>query len=146
MSVELDPRSFELGKQVGEIKAWCEAARSGAKGMSLSAPFRPGDLGFLLPQIEEIAGRNQVSFRLERELMTTDLFGEMDLTGLWVFIIYKDVGVLEEYLSLKAEKRRLVSEDEYAGERRRDIASNMGRLLGYSEEYIDQRLASVKRK
>jgi hypothetical protein len=28
---EIDEQSFALGKQVGEIKAWCEAARSGAK-------------------------------------------------------------------------------------------------------------------
>jgi len=35
---ESDP-SFNLGKHVGEIKAWCEAAKNGAKKMSLSNPF-----------------------------------------------------------------------------------------------------------
>ena len=92
---EIDERSFALGKQVGEIKAWCEASRSGAKEMSLSAPFKPEDYESLLPHMEEQAGRNEVKFHLERSLMGTDLFGDMDLSGIWVFIIYAVEEMLE---------------------------------------------------
>ncbi len=140
---EIDERSFTLGKQVGEIKAWCEAARSGAKDMSLSAPFRPEEYEGILPHMEEQAGRNEVKFHLERSLMGTDLFGEMDLSGMWVFIIYAEDEVLERYLALKVKKERLESEGEYDGEARRDIAIGMGRLLGYNEAHINRRLKMV---
>ena len=140
---EMDERSFTLGRQVGEIKAWCEAARSGAKDMSLSAPFRPEDYGSILPHMEEHAWRNEVKFYLEKSLMGTDLFGEMDLSGIWVFIIYAKEEVLERYLALKAEKERLESEGKYGGEARREIAMGMGRLLGYKEAHIDWRLKMV---
>ena len=140
---EIDLQSFALGKQVGEIKAWCEAARTGAKEMSLSAPFRPEDYERILPHMEEQAGRNKVKFHLERSLMGTDLFGEMDLSGIWVFIIYAEEEVLESYLALKAEKERLESKGEYVGDARRDIAVGMGRLLGYSEAHINRRLKMV---
>jgi len=140
---EIDERSFALGKQVGEIKAWCEASRSGAKEMSLSAPFKPEDYESLLPHMEEQAGRNEVKFHLERSLMGTDLFGEMDLPGIWVFIIYAEDEVLERYLDLKAEKERLESEGEYVRDARRGIAEGMGRLLGYSEAHINRRLKTV---
>jgi len=139
----MDERSFALGRQVGEIKAWCEAARSGAKDMSLSAPFRPEDYGSILPHMEEQAGRNEVKFHLERSLMGTDLFGEMDLSGIWVFIIYATEEVLERYLALKAEKERLESEGKYVGDARRGIAVGMGRLLGYKEAHIDRSLKTV---
>ncbi|MBC8498612.1 hypothetical protein ISS40_01320 [Candidatus Bathyarchaeota archaeon] len=137
---EIDERSFNLGKQVGEIKAWCEAARSGAKDMSLSAPFRPKDYESILPHMEEQAGRNDVKFHLERSLMGTDLFGEMDLSGIWIFIIYAQEEVLERYLALKAEKEMLKAEGKYEGEAKRSIAIGLGRLLGYSEAHINRRL------
>ena len=140
---EMDDRSFALGKQVGEIKAWCEAARSGTKEMSLSAPFRPEDYESILPYMEEQAEHNEVKFHLERSLMGTDLFGEMDLSGIWVFIIYAEDDVLKRYLALKAEKERLESEGEYGGDARREIAVGMGRLLGYSEAHINRRLKMV---
>jgi hypothetical protein len=141
--LQIDEWSFTLGKQVGEIKAWCEAARSGSKDMSLSAPFSPEDYEAILPHMEEQAGRNEVKFHLERSLMGTDLFGEMDLSGIWVFIIYAKDEVLERYLALKAEKERLESEGEYGGDARREIAVGMGRLLGYGDAHINRRLKMV---
>jgi len=139
----MDEGSFALGKQVGEIKAWCEAARSGTKEMSLSAPFSPEDYEAILPHMEEQARRNEVKFHLEKALMGTDLFGEMELSGTWVFIIYAEDEVLERYLALKAEMEGLESEGAYLGDARRRIAEGMGRLLGYSEAHIERRLRMV---
>ena len=111
--------------------------------MSLSAPFRPEDYEVILPHMEEQAGRNEVNFHLEKSLMGTDLFGEMDLSGIWVFIIYDEDEVLERYLALKEEKERLELEGEYVGDARREIAVGMGRLLGYSDAHINRRLKMV---
>jgi hypothetical protein len=139
----LDPRSYYVGRFAGSATAWCEAARSGAKEMSLSSPFPPEDHDLLLPHIERAARENDVHFYLEKTLMTTDLFADVDMTGKWVFVIYKKDRVIEDYLALKAEKERLEESGEYAGEARRDIAVKMGRLLGYDEDYIIQRMESV---
>ena len=130
---------FKLGVHVGEIKAWCEAAKNDAKKMSLSAPFKPEEHDEIKPYMVEYAEKNDVKYYLEKELIQTDLFGDMDLSGIWVFIIYKHPEILEEYLNLKQEKVRLLKQDRYIGEKRKEIAVRFGRLLGYSEESIMER-------
>ena len=127
---------FKLGMHIGEIKAWCEAAKNDAKKMSLSAPFKPEEYDDIKPYMTEYAAKNSVKYYLEKDLIQTDLFGDMDLSGIWVFIIYKHPEIIEEYLNIKQEKAILLKQDEYCGEKRRDIAIRFGRLLGYSDESI----------
>ena len=124
---------------MGEIKAWCEAAKNDAKEMSLSAPFKKGEYELILPYMREYAERNSVNYYLEKELLKTDLFQDIDLEGIWVFIIYRKQEVLLAYLSLKKEKQQLIEEGQYNGEKRREIARKMGRLLGYSDSAIEER-------
>jgi hypothetical protein len=124
---------------VGEIKAWCEAAKNDAKRMSLSATFKPDDYNEIKPYMGEYAQKNGIEYYLEKRLIQTDLFGDMDLSGIWVFIIYKYPKILEEYLALKKEKAELCKKGKYIGEKRREIAIKFGRLLGYSEECIVER-------
>ena len=109
----------------------------------MSSPFPPEDHDLLLPHIERAARENEVQFYLEKTLITTDLFADVDMTGKWVFVIYKKDRVIEDYLALKAEKERLEKSKEYTGEARMVIAVKMGRLLGYDEDYIIQRMESV---
>lgn len=130
---------FKLGLHVGEIKAWCEAAKNDAKKMSLSAPFKPEELDEINPYMIDYAEKNGIKYYLEKELIQTDLFGDMDLTGIWVYIIYKHPEILEEYLSIKQDKARLLELDSYTGDKRREIAVRFGKLLGYSEESIVER-------
>ena len=130
---------FKLGMHVGEIKAWCEAAKNDAKKMSLSAPFKPEEYDDIKPYMTEYAEKHSVKNYLEKDLIRTDLFGDMDLSGIWVFIIYKHPEIIEEYLNIKQEKARLLKQDEYSGKKRREIAIRFGRLLGYSEECIVER-------
>ena len=147
MSAEgLDPRSYYVGRFAGSATAWCEAARSGAKEMSLSSPFPPEDHDLLLPHIERAARENEVQFYLEKTLMTTDLFADVDMTGRWVFVIYKKDRVIDDYLALKGEKERLEESGMYAGDTRMDIALKMGRLLGYDEGYIAHRMDRLASK
>ncbi len=130
---------FKLGKQVGEIKAWCEAAKNEAKELSLSAPFKPDYYETILPHMKEQAERNNVNYYLEKSLIITDLFGDMDLSGIWVFLIYKHQKTLDAYLKLKEDRASLVESGKYEGEARRDIAVRFGKLLGYSERCIHER-------
>jgi hypothetical protein len=130
---------FKLGMHVGEIKAWCEAAKNEAKLMSLSAPFNSEEYDELHPYMKEHATRNDVNFFLERELIQTDLFGDMDLYGIWVFIIYKHPETLEKYMKLKQDKAEIIKKAQYKGEKRREIAIRFGKLLGYNEKSIVKR-------
>lgn len=124
---------------MGEIKAWCEAAKNDAKELSLSAPFKEEEYDLILPFMREYAERNSVNYYLEKELLKTDLFQGIDLEGIWVFIIYRKQEVLLAYLSLKKEKQQLIEEGQYQGVQRREIALKMGRLLGYSDSAIKER-------
>jgi|APSaa5957512622_1039677.scaffolds.fasta_scaffold09183_5 hypothetical protein len=130
---------FKLGMHVGEIKAWCEAVKNDAKGMSLSAPFKPEDYETLLPYMVEHSERNGVNFYHEKELIATDLFGDMDLSSIWVFVIYRRPETLEKYLKLKEDKEKLLESGSYEGDTRKDIAVHFGRLLGYSDAMIHAR-------
>lgn len=130
---------FELGKQVGEMKAWCEAAKNEAKELGLSAPFKPEDYEILHPHMKEQVERNSVNYYLEKNLIITDLFGDMDLSGIWVFLIYKHQDTLDKYLQLKEDKEKLMDSGKYEGDERREIAIRFGKLLGYSERCILER-------
>ena len=136
----LKSKAYNLGKQVGEIKAWCEAAGNEAKDMSLSNPFQPKDYKFLLPEAEKLAKRNGVRLYLEKSLLQTDLFKGLDLSRQWVFVIYKKQQILDRYLTLKADKEHLVNNGKYLGNTRKEIARKMGTLLGYSKATIELRL------
>jgi hypothetical protein len=138
----INERSFSLGKQVGEIKAWCEAAANEAKPLGLSNPFKPTVYEELLPHMKEQAERNRVSFHLEKELIRTDLFPGVNLEGIWVFLIYKKPEVLEEYRRLKERRAELEKKGEYKGKERRAVAEGFGRLLGYSPAVIAAKLES----
>ena len=143
---KVDPESIRIGRFAGSVTAWSEAARSDAKEMSLSSPFDPEDYDHLLPYVEKAAEKNQVRFHLEKTLMTTDLFAEIDMGDKWVFIIYKKDRVLADYLALKSKKKRLEEEGKYLGENRKKIARTMGKLLCYSDDYIEERIKMVARE
>ena len=130
---------FKLGMHVGEIKAWCEAVKNEAKEMSLSAPFKPEEYETIVPYMKEQADRNGIRFYHEKELIITDLFGDMDLSGIWVFIIYKGPETLEKYIKLKEDRTKLLEAGKYAGATRKDIAVRFGRLLGYSDPMINEK-------
>lgn len=143
MNVELDQKSFQIGRLVGSMNAWCEAARGGAKQMSLSSPFSSAEYEVMLPYMEAAAKQYGIGFYLEKDLMTTDLFTEYEMKGRWVFIIYDKEETIQGYLSLKAKKEKLEKERKYEGEARTDIAVRLGKLLGYSEAYISRRLQGL---
>ncbi len=130
---------YKKGMHSGEIKAWCEAARNEAKPISLSAPFTPEEHPILEPLMIEHAENNQVNYYLEKSLIETDLFTGMDLSGIWVYIIYKNQETLEKYLELTRIINNLQETNNYNDEKRREIALTFGRLLGYSDECINNR-------
>jgi hypothetical protein len=110
------------------------------KKMALSLPFSPKDYNPLVDDAKRIARKEGVKIRLEKHLLTTDLFAEEFTRGKWVFIIYKHPEVLRRYFSLKSRKDRLILENHYKGKRREAIAVGFGELLSYRKDVIRRKL------
>jgi hypothetical protein len=136
MAYPIDQRSFELGV----IFAFAEMVAADLKKMALSLPFLPKDYEPLVKDAKRIAKEEGVKLRLEKRLLTTDLFPEEITKGKWVFIIYKYPEVLERYLSLKSKKERLMRENNYKGKGRETIAVGLGELLSYKKDVIRRKL------
>ena len=125
---------------VAGIGAGCSNVGSDVKKLSLSAPFSPDDYTFLLPEAKKYAKLYGVHLFLEKNLLETDLFPNLQIKGDWVFVIYKKKPILDRYLLLKTEKEKRVHNNQYSGEVRKALAIQMGRLLSYSEGNIEERL------
>ncbi|MDH4107113.1 MAG: hypothetical protein OEW35_02245 [Gammaproteobacteria bacterium] len=129
----VDARSYNLGI----IGGFAEVVRLGVKTLALSEVLAPEEMDELWPDALVVAERNGVRLYREDDFLVTDLFPADVAAGRHVLLIYTG-DTLEQYLSVKADKARLVAEDEYAGTARRDIARRFGRLLSYPEAMIER--------
>jgi len=136
MAYPVDQRSFQLGV----VFAFAEMVAADLKKMALSLPFLPKDYEPLVKDSKRIASEEGVKLRLEKRLLTTDLFPEEITRGKWVLIIYKYPEVLKKYLSLKSKKERLIRENNYKGKKRETIAVGLGELLSYKKDVIRRKL------
>ena len=141
MAHPIDQTSFHLGV----IFAFSEMVAADLKKMALSLPFSPKDYERLVKEAKRIAREEGVRIRLEKHLLTTDLFSEEFTRGKWVFIIYKYPWVLKKYFSLKSRKDRLIRENHYKGKKREAIAVGFGNLLSYRKEVIMRKLRGTGR-
>jgi hypothetical protein len=129
----IDRRSYNLGI----IGAFSEVVRLGVKKLALSEVLTPDEMNDLIADAKIIATRNEVKLYREAELLQSDLYPADVAAGKDVLLIYAG-GTLDEYLALKAEKLRLVSDGAYHAAARRDIAVRFGRLLSYPDSVIDE--------
>jgi hypothetical protein len=136
MSYRIDPISYQLGT----LFAFAEMVTADLKKMALSLPFLPKDYEPLVKDAKRIAKEEGVKLRLEKRLLTTDLFPEEITRGKWVLIIYKYPDVLKKYLSLKSKKEGLIHENNYKGKKRQAIAVGFGELLSYRKDVIRRKL------
>jgi len=141
MAYPIDQRSFHLGV----IFAFAEMVAADLKKMALSLPFLPKDCEPLVKDAKRIAREEGVKLRLEKRLLTTDLFPEEITRGKWVLIIYKSPEVLKTYLYLKSKKEQLLKEDNYKGKGREAIAVGLGKLLSYRMDKIKERLKKASK-
>ena len=136
MAHPVDQTSYHLGV----IFAFAEMVAADLKKMALSLPFLPKDHERLVEEAKKIAREEGVRIRLEKHLLTTDLFPEEFTRGKWVFVIYKYPAVLRRYFSLKSRKDLLIRENHYKGKKREAIAVGFGDLLSYRKDVIRRKL------
>ncbi len=136
MAYPIDQTSYQLGV----IFAFSEMVAADLKKMALSLPFFPKDYERLVKDAKRIAKEEGVKLRLEKRLLTTDLFPEEITKGKWVLIIYKYPEVFKKYLSLKSKKEHLINKNNYKGKERKAIAVGFGELLSYRKDVIRRKL------
>lgn len=122
--------------QLGIMGAFAEVVRLGVKTVALSEVMSPEQMDHILHDAQVVADRNDVKLYREPDLLVSDLYPQDIATGKHVLLIYSG-DTLERYLTLKADKARLVENDEYEGAAREDIARRFGRLLSYPDSVID---------
>ena len=110
------------------------------KKIAFSLPFLPQEYDHLVRDAKRIAREQGVKIKLEKRIITTDLFPEEFTRGKWVFIIYKYPEVLGNYLHLKSKKEQLIKENNYKGKERKAIAVGLGKLLSYKMDAIREKL------
>ena len=76
----------------------------------------------------------------------TDLFPISMNQGKYNALFYQEDKVIQEYLSLKAEKQAAQQTGAYTPEKRRDIAWRYGKLLSYTDEGIQRLLDQNQEK
>lgn len=138
----VDQYSFDLGNFDGTVGAFCDVIMTGAKALAFSDPFYPDQEPVLTPYVDRKCGNYGVKYYIDRDLLLTRLFDDVDMDGAWVYIIYQDDAVLEQYLALKAEEKQLIADGAYTEEKQIDLATRYGELMGYSEEYILQSIGA----
>ena len=133
----IDQRSYRLGS----IGAFAEMVDAGVKELALSAAVDPDEMDAMVEEATRIAAGHDVEVFRETEFLVTDLFST-DLTeGKHVLLIYRGT-TRQKYMDLKGEKARLESLGQYEGENRARIARQIGALLSYSDEKIEELLAN----
>lgn len=133
----VDRRSFALGM----INAFAEMVAAGVKPLALSPPIDEELFEAIRIGSDEIVADWEVVSTVERELLETDLFPASMTDGITVILYAASEEILSKYLALKEARAEMVANGEYEGANCRSIALQFGRLLGYSEEDIEARLA-----
>ncbi len=122
--------------QLGAADCFCEMVRAGVKKLALAHPCETREeRDAFLPEFRRLCGKYGVKLYVEDEPLLTDLFPLSLNRGKFNAIFYQDDSVLEEYLSLKEEKKKALAAGTYGGSREA-IARRYGRLLSYTEDGI----------
>ena len=121
----------------GVIDCFNEMVRAGLKKIALSHPTdtkeeRDQLIGFS----EKICQQYGNRFYIEDQPLLTDLFPVSMNRGKYNIIYYRDPADLAEYLSIKADKEKLLQSGTYISQERLSIAKRYGKLLSYSDEGI----------
>ena len=139
----VDEYSFNLGNFDGTIGAFCDVIMTEAKPLAFSDPFDPADEALLTPYVAKKCENYGVKYYIDKDLLLTKLFASEDLDGAWVYILYKDDSVLEQYLALKKEEADLTTAGTYTEKAQNDLATRYGKLMGYSDKVIADMIAGA---
>lgn len=138
---KVDEYSFSLGNFDGTVGAFCDVIMTEAKLLAFSDPFYPADEEVLTSYVSKKCENYGVKYYIEKNLLLTKLFADVDMEGAWVYILYKDDAVLDQYLALQKEETDLKTAGTYTEKAQIDLATRYGKLMGYSDKVIADMVA-----
>ncbi len=100
MAYPIDQTSYHLGV----IFAFAEMVAIDVKKMAFSFPFLPEEYDRLVRDAKRIAKEQGVKIKLEKRILTTDLFPEEFTRGNGFSLFINIQRFLRNYLSLKSKK------------------------------------------
>lgn len=121
---------------IGMIYAFAEVVGSGVKPLALSPPMTREEHNRLKNSIQVIADEYGVHTLVDEDFLTTKLFNPAFTEGKVVVYFAKEASILDRYRRLKELKARKQREGKL-GESEDEIASELGRILGYDEPTIE---------
>jgi hypothetical protein len=124
---------------LGMIYAFAEVVGSGVKPLALSPPMTREEHNRIKNLIQIIADEYGVHVLVDEDFLTTKLFNPEFTEGKVVVHFAKEATILERYRSLKALKARRQKEGKL-GESEDEIARELGRILGYDDQTIEELL------
>jgi len=134
--MKIDKFSYQLGA----ADCFCEMVRAGVKRIALSHPCdSKEERDSFLPEFDKLCKKYGVHYYVEDEAFLTDLFPLSLNLNKFNVIFYQDESILNEYLDLKAEKKKAVSDGNYETYRE-GIARRYGKLLSYTDDGIQRLL------
>ena len=120
---------------MGMVFAFAETVASGVKPLALSPPLETDEFDALKEDVRGVASEFGLYVGEDRDVLTTMLFDPAFTAGKAVFLLAADESVLEEYASLKEERKRMGDKGGVSEEV--DLARRFGSLLGYSPQVVD---------
>jgi len=134
--MKIDKFSYQLGA----ADCFCEMVRVGVKKIALSHPCdSKEERDSFLPEFDKLCEKYGVHYYVEDEAFLTDLFPLSLNLNKFNVIFHQDKSILNEYLGLKAEKEKAISDGNYDA-CREEIARRYGKLLSYTDDGIQRLL------
>ena len=143
MGRPVDRYSYELGV----MDCFCEMVAAGLKRLAMSHPCDTREeRDSYLQDAEKLCRKYGVKLYPEDEAFITDLFPEELNKGKYNYLFYRTGDVLERYMGLKEQQKRLIADHAYTGQERYRIAVEFGKLLSYPEEGIERLIERAGRE
>lgn len=139
MDYKLDRISYEAGM----INCFIEMVACGVKPLAISPPIEPENLALIEEISKELSEGFGTKWLTVQSLMITDIQSAEFTKGKHSVLYYKDDAVIERYMELSALVDSLSEKGEYSGKRRTDISIEFGRMLGYPDNVIFEKIENV---
>lgn len=140
---EIDRYSYHLGA----MDSFCEMVAAGVKKLAMSHPCATKEeRDLFLPEVKRICDSYGIRFYPEDEAFLTDLFPEELNRGTYNYLFYSTDEVLESYLGLKEEQKRLMENGTYTRQQSYETARKFGQLLSYTEEGIRRLIEKTEKQ
>jgi hypothetical protein len=136
----IDKTIDKISFQLGMINCFVEMVACGVKKLALSPPLTPEDYDTLAEASNKMTEEFKIYSYLEKSLLLTYLQSEDFTRGKWSILYYKDEAVLDRYLQLKSESKKLETSGIYTKAAKQEISREFMRLLSYPDHIIEEKI------